>query len=362
MKMNQPWCGCSCRRHDEGKLVSDSEYSPAGAKAHLAEVLDHSSFAKSANLSKLPPATASPAKVIPSVPRGRHSQRRALASQVQAMHDAGRTLESVRLLDMLGSDAEVDSAARIRDISSAIVAKISAVQAAIAKAAEPGSVWAQRSEPDVQVYVQYDKWTGVAEAVGELDFEMPASHLWALYREFDLAPLWLPNCQESSILHSFGKESELYWTRSSPIIKLLSPTEGFQDRNYVDALDEHGCLILYALAPPVDAKVYEDVTLPPPSKGCKKTSVTAFNMVTPLSKTKCRMTIHLELQTPFLFLPTFVISKIVSVLLSNFMTSVRETDASWQSGEWAERMSGKRADYYGAVQQRIDNVLQGASK
>merc|ERR1712032_1024413 len=128
--------------------------------------------------------------------------------------------------------------------------------------------------------------------------------MWAIFREFDLAHMWLESVESAHVLHRFGEESELYHLKNSPIVKLLSPTEDFQDRNYVDSLDEHGCLCLVAISTPVDATTYKGVGLPT-TVGRKRVSFGVFNMVTPLSKTRTRLTLHMKIQTPFLFLPSW---------------------------------------------------------
>lgn len=280
------------------------------------------------------------------------------AAQVQALQDIGRTLEACRLLDVLSNDAEVPSAQRIREISSTATGKIGAVRRAILEAAAPGSAWSQRSEPGVNVYVQYDKWTGAAEVVGQLEFDIPALQLWAVFREFDLAPLWLPNCVASKLVHSFDKESELTWTSSVPVVSMLSKTDAFQHRNYLDCLDEHKCLIVLGISPPVDTTEYWDIALAPPPSGLKRVSAGVFNMITPVSKTRSQMTIQIELASPFLFLPAWIVTKIASIILGKFLTSIREVYADWKAREWAGRMAGSRADYYAAKQSRIDKVLQ----
>jgi len=292
--------------------------------------------------------------------QGRSPTKKVLPQDVQTLQDEGRTLAALRLLALLESDADVSSAARIRAIGATVAEKVGMVNEVKAQADCSDSEWVHRAEPSVELYTRYDRWTGLAEAVGQLDFELPPLHLWALFREFDLAASWLPNCERSTVLHKFGEQAFLYQVESSPPVKVIAPTQGFQDRNYVDALDEHGCFCVVVNPIAVDASTYEGITLPPPPRGAKRVSGDIFNMVTPLSRGRTRLTMNMKLQTPFLFLPSFVVSKITSMVLGQFLTAIRDVYSRWGSGEWAKRIAGDRAEYYAAKQLRIERMLKAA--
>jgi hypothetical protein len=266
----------------------------------------------------------------------------------------------LKLLDALADDRLIDEsvAKRIRENANFVEQLEKEVASARAAARRGGSDWHMRSQPNLEVYYRYAKATGKVEIVGELNVDMPAAHLWAFVREFDLAHEWLPNAHECRYLHSYQTHCELYRVGLHAPIPLLSPMVAIQERNYHDVLDELGSLTVVVESPEVSDESWRDVSIPPDNKGEKRIKQIVRNQVKIRSKDESTLVLFLILETGIPSLPDFLVGKVAAIVLSKFAAKVGCAKSRWAEAGWKERYeNGPRAEYYRLVDSKIAVAL-----
>lgn len=203
---------------------------------------------------------------------------------------------------------------------------------------------------------KYDWRSGDVEIVGCVALKIEPLRLWALFREFDLSPSWMPRSSDSTMVASFGKESELYRFQSRPILPFLPAVEMYQERNYVDALDEHGTLMMIGLSPAINAEEHKGVAIPPPCSGFKRLTTVSRNMVQPWQGGSL-LTLHRSIRTQFRCLPNQLIGRIASTITTESAAALQRVCANWKGGLHAHRvLNGQRSAYYAQLKQRLAEV------
>lgn len=276
------------------------------------------------------------------------------ASVVEA-YESSRCFEALRRLDELGSDGAVQHAARIREVSSKASEVLSSVADAQAAALIPGSGWQELSSHGAHVLYTYDKSTGEIEVIGNLTRDWIPLRLYVFFREFDLGKTWLPNCLECTLVRKFSTHSDLFRLVTAPAVPILSPTESYQDRNYIDALDEHGVVIIMGDAPPLEATEYNGASIKPTPKGQKRIATTVRNIITPLSETQVKLTLAIKMLTPFRWMPLWIVGKVVSIFMRMSMTAMARLYDTWEGSEYKRRaeLGSLRAPYYEMLHARM---------
>lgn len=285
---------------------------------------------------------------------------RALAScpEVQMLCDSGRVLEAQRLLD-----------ARARGNPPQLDADIPALQRVVAATkqfvyeAGAGECWKRTELPGGQLLYNYNKTTCDVEFMATLALDVSPLKLWAFFREFDLSPLWIPNNEFSNPICDLTGSRQLYHFRAKPMIRyVMSGTEAFQERNFVDGLDgPEGFLLSVGFAIPGEATTYEGVDLPLPAPGYKRFTTEARDMVRPEyreGELKSVLTVHRKLKIPFTP-PDWAVSWVAGTAVVSQMSSLQRTWEAWEGSEHEQRVQqGPRAEYYASLQSRLESVAK----
>eukprot|EP00747_Dinoflagellata_sp_TGD_P187820 gnl/TRDRNA2_/TRDRNA2_45876_c0_seq1.p1 gnl/TRDRNA2_/TRDRNA2_45876_c0~~gnl/TRDRNA2_/TRDRNA2_45876_c0_seq1.p1 ORF type:complete len:417 (-),score=73.90 gnl/TRDRNA2_/TRDRNA2_45876_c0_seq1:46-1125(-) len=287
------------------------------------------------------------------------------AAEVVMADSVGRSLEALRLLNCLGNDAEVPEAKRIRATANLLKETLQTIEDASAAAQVPGSGWHARelegsknSRPSELLY-KYDFWTGDVELVGTVNRPYEPLRLWAFFREFTLGHLWMPTAREIVEVGRFAQENIFYRVRNAPVLAVISPTESFQDRSYIDALDEHGVLGVVGFSPPAEATVHKGIRVPPPPAGVKRLTTNVRNLVRPISKTEVSFTVHITMKTPFRFLPSAIVGQIAGIIFQRLATKLNNVHETWSGSPHEQAvLSAKRATYYQELEKRIERAIR----
>mmetsp|Transcript_88016 Transcript_88016/g.247368 ORF Transcript_88016/g.247368 Transcript_88016/m.247368 type:complete len:456 (+) Transcript_88016:121-1488(+) len=276
---------------------------------------------------------------------------------IHALDNAGRSLEALRLLEALGDDSSVPDAGRIREEAAAAQKALLLVKRARGAAANPRESWVECSKPDVHLWYRYDWYTGTVEVVGDVTLESNAIDLWAVLREFHLMPKWT-FAQESTLLQSFSKESELYYVQSKALLPVLYPTEIYTLKTYIDSLDEHGVMIVLGNSPPLDATEYRGFPLPAVPPGLNRVSAESHNFLRPVTDSSCVFTMYRRAATPFPYLPSWIVGMAAGVLVDGQMAKIRGVFDNWPGSEFEDAVcKGTRSNYYASLRQRIKDTL-----
>jgi len=179
-------------------------------------------------------------------------------------------------------------------------------------------------------------------------------------REFDIAAGWTTHVKEIRELHCFSPHSVLYRQVSEPPVSFLPTMVSFQDRSYIDALDEYGCLVVLSNGPPLEGTSWRGVNLPKEATGEKRQRQCLRNVLRPTGSDSCTLGLHMVINTPLhgYYMPDFIIGAVATLMVGNMKTKLDEGVGRWADGGWKERFeSGPNAEDYAALQQRIQNVL-----
>eukprot|EP00401_Gymnodinium_catenatum_P040818 CAMPEP_0117621794 /NCGR_PEP_ID=MMETSP0784-20121206/87815_1 /TAXON_ID=39447 /ORGANISM="" /LENGTH=412 /DNA_ID=CAMNT_0005425725 /DNA_START=120 /DNA_END=1355 /DNA_ORIENTATION=+ len=275
---------------------------------------------------------------------------------------SGRILEALRLLDAYGTDGAVPSAGRIRQVAAAVDETLRNFERARASSRMPRSGWQEWNLPGVDLVYNYDWYTGGVELLADATLDFEPVRLWALFREFDLVPIWT-NASTSVVLERFGNENEFYHVISAALMSLLSPTEVYTERNYIDLLDEHGVMLVLANTPPLEALEHCGVAIPKEASPVKRVVTHGRDMLMPVSPTRTRFVLYRKLVTPFPYLPSWAVGIAASIMVNDQMSKLYAARDKWEGGDHDQRMSsGSRALYYAAVHARLEAAMNSRSQ
>lgn len=296
---------------------------------------------------------ASRTAAAPRIPQGVSSSA---AQAIANARDLGRYLEAVRLLDDCGSDEVWPEAAHLREVAEAVTST-ARERAESAGPLPPG--WQEREAPGLRLRFLYDPHSGDVRFIADLRLEFEALKVWSLFREFDLSPSFMPRTIKSEVLQTFSGNCALYRFLNKPVMRLMACTEALQERNYVDALEEHGAMFVVGLPPPLTELSYRSVALPPVPPKVKRITSEARDVFEPLSPTSTMMTVERKLKTPFRFVPTGVIGMLSTTLVKAQHSQLVDALSKWESSEQCERTrSGQRAPYYAQLRLRLDAAAE----
>eukprot|EP00928_Gymnodinium_smaydae_P084388 TRINITY_DN6766_c1_g1_i1.p1 TRINITY_DN6766_c1_g1~~TRINITY_DN6766_c1_g1_i1.p1 ORF type:complete len:555 (-),score=139.41 TRINITY_DN6766_c1_g1_i1:90-1754(-) len=332
--------------HDDVRTPLNSTSCGAGGSSSSA------SNASPTNIPRRPARSAPRASPVPGAVSS------AAAAEVEALADLGQFLEAERLLDALGDDAMVSDAAQLRLQAAAAREAVSTFTDLYEAAEKPDSGWDVWEGGAASLRYKYDWYTGALEVIGDIRVEMPAVQLWAVLREFDLFPTW-SRAIESRLLEQFRMATEMYYVRSNPILPVFSQTEMYVERSYVDALSEHGLLLVLATTPPVEATEHRGVAIPAPGVGLNRILSKAEDAVRPLSPSAALYKVHRKVKTPFAYLPNSVVGKAASALVNGQLTLLQNITDTWDGGVHATRLhSGPLAGEYARLRSRLEAAEQ----
>lgn len=153
----------------------------------------------------------------------------------------GRALQALQLLkdNDYGADVPEDYVERLEHVNVTIEDMLKYLDEARKSSNDEGTDWTVvGGDEGMHLRFRYDWNTGRVEIVGDVLLQIDPIHAWAFMREFDLVPLWT-RAEKSTLEATFGPESELYCVESPAASWMLSPTEAYSERTYIDALDEH---------------------------------------------------------------------------------------------------------------------------
>lgn len=276
--------------------------------------------------------------------------------QVRAAQQAGRYLEANRLLDASGGDAPIgaDAVRHIRETQSRVEEALELLK----RADEGGgsdSGWSETSGPGYRVLYKYDGSTGEVEVVANITLDVEPLKLWTLLREFDLMPTWNASFQGVDLEASFASQCDFYHAQNKAIVRgVMNPTESYIERTYVDALAEHGKLIVVGQCPQQSASQHCGLDIPPVPRKVNRVVATSCDVVTPMNEKQVMITSHRKLKTPVSHLPQWVVRQAASILTNGNLTSFQKALESWDDSDFAERLrSGQRAEYYAQLRQQL---------
>jgi len=219
----------------------------------------------------------------------------------------------------------------------------------------PGAGWEGASGPGYKVLYKYDGSTGEVEVVANITLDVEPLKLWTLLREFDLMPTWHASFKDVDLEASFASQCDFYHSQNKAIVRgVMNPTESYIERTYVDALAEHGRLVVVGQCPQQSASQHCGMDIPPAPRNVNRVVATTCDVVTPMSEKQVMLTSHRKLKTPVRHLPQWVVRQAASILTNGNLASFQKALESWDDSDFAERLrSGQRAEYYAQLRQQL---------
>jgi len=272
--------------------------------------------------------------------------------------DQGRVLEACQLLDGLDSNEQCCEADGIRTRAQAVRDALGIFARAKAAAAEGGSDWQDCSkDARTRLWFRYDWYTGALEVIGDIVLDIPAIQLWCMLREVDLLPLW-SRALESILLRAFSSSREMYYIKTQAAAYVLSPTELYSERSFVDALDQHGLMMVMGQSPSLEASSHLGVEIPLARSGVKRIAIIARDACRPLSPSSTSFMVYRSVQTGLPYLPGWVIGMAAGVIIEGQIKGVKGLLESWPGSAHESRMKeGDRADAYASLQKRLEKMV-----
>jgi hypothetical protein len=272
----------------------------------------------------------------------------------------GRALQALQLLkdNDYGADVPEDYVERLEHVNVTIEDMLKYLDEARQSSNDEGTDWTVvGGDEGMHLRFRYDWNTGRVEIVGDVLLQIDPIHAWAFMREFDLVPLWT-RAEKSTLEATFGPESELYCVESPAASWMLSPTEAYSERTYIDALDEHGMLICLVESPPLDANACRGFSIPPAPSGKRRIGSYAREGLTPVSSTEALLTFYRRIDTHFPCLPSWLISTLAGSLVGSQVARMHDAIAGWEGSEHQARLqSSARAAYYAELRPRAAAII-----
>ncbi|CAK0828243.1 unnamed protein product [Prorocentrum cordatum] len=191
--------------------------------------------------------------------------------------------------------------------------------------------------------------------VGNITLDVEPLKLWTLLREFDLLPTWNASSIGVDVEASFASHCDFYHCRNKPVVpRFMNPTESYLERTYVDALAEHGKLMVVGRCPAQSTSQHCGLDIPPVPRKVNRVFATSCDVLTPMKEKQVLLTSHRKLKTPVRNLPLWVVRQGASTLTKGNVTGFQKALESWDGSQFAERVrSGPRMEYYAQLRQQL---------
>eukprot|EP00929_Paragymnodinium_shiwhaense_P033838 TRINITY_DN18510_c0_g2_i2.p1 TRINITY_DN18510_c0_g2~~TRINITY_DN18510_c0_g2_i2.p1 ORF type:complete len:723 (-),score=120.96 TRINITY_DN18510_c0_g2_i2:196-2112(-) len=270
----------------------------------------------------------------------------------QRLRDGPASLQTILPQDLLSS---------IEEQAAAVNLGVKHAEEARATSSAAGSGWSRWTTAAADLVYKYDWHTGHVEVIGDVHLDIPPLHVWTILREYQLLPTW-SRALHSTLLRSLSANCELYHVQSRPAAAMLSPSESYTVRTYVDALDELGSLMVVCDAPPEGVSEFKGVRIPPPEAPYKRLHSRSRDTLTPISPTSSLLTVYRRVNTNVPYLPNMVVGLVASILVNGQISALQALAEAWEESEYARLLrSGPRAAMYAALTPRLEAAMQRRS-
>ncbi|CAK0828245.1 unnamed protein product [Prorocentrum cordatum] len=104
----------------------------------------------------------------------------------------------------------------------------------------------------------------------------------------------------------------------------MNPTESYLERTYVDALAEHGKLMVVGRCPAQSTSQHCGLDIPPVPRKVNRVFATSCDVLTPMKEKQVLLTSHRKLKTPVRNLPLWVVRQGASTLTKGNVTGFQK--------------------------------------